>query len=260
MKRGKHICNTLKAIRKQIADANSIAYSPVECSHEGDCLGTCPACEAEVRYIEKELNLRRIAGKAVAIAGLSAGMLAFTACGDGSRHKTDMSREPRPVPLEKTGDSDIKGKVRSKNELQNQGNKTTAKFSTQPSKNKDELVTTGEITDVSADTVKKERLFGMIAEQPPSFPGGVNALSKYIKDNLTYPDSLKDCIQGRVIVSFFVEADGSVTNVKVVRGVHPLLDKEAAKVVGNMPKWNPGTSQGKPARTNYTVPIVFKME
>lgn len=81
MRQGKEICNTLKTIRKQIADANEIKYEPKECHHEGDCAGSCPACEAEVRYLERELSLRRKLGKAVAVVGLSAGLAGLaTSC------------------------------------------------------------------------------------------------------------------------------------------------------------------------------------
>ena len=80
MTRGKSICNALKAIRKQVADANEIKYEPRECHHEGECRGTCPACEAEVRYIEQQLNFRRLLGKAVAVVGISAGLAALTSC------------------------------------------------------------------------------------------------------------------------------------------------------------------------------------
>ena len=74
MTKGKSICNVLKTIRKQVADANEIKYEPRECHHEGECRGTCPACEAEVRYIEQQLNIRRQLGKAVAVVGISAGL------------------------------------------------------------------------------------------------------------------------------------------------------------------------------------------
>ena len=80
MTKGKTICNELKRIRKQIADANEIDYEPRECNHQGECLGTCPACESEVRYIEKQLDLRRQLGKAVAVVGLSAGLFVMTGC------------------------------------------------------------------------------------------------------------------------------------------------------------------------------------
>ena len=80
MTKGKSICNVLKAIRKQVADANGIKYEPRECHHQGECLGTCPACEAEVRYIEQQLDIRRHLGKAVAILGVSASLTALTSC------------------------------------------------------------------------------------------------------------------------------------------------------------------------------------
>lgn len=71
MYKGKHKCETLKSIRKQIADANEIPYEPRVCTHKGDCMGTCPACESEMRYIENQLNIRKMAGKAVKIIGLA---------------------------------------------------------------------------------------------------------------------------------------------------------------------------------------------
>ena len=79
MKHGKHICNTLKAIRLDIARANGIKYEPRECHHEGDCSGTCPACESEMRYLEREIARRRSNGKAALIAGVSLGLMSFTA-------------------------------------------------------------------------------------------------------------------------------------------------------------------------------------
>ncbi len=79
MTKGKAICKVLKDIRKQVADANDIEYEPRECNHQGECQGTCPACEREVSYIEKQLDIRRQLGKAVTIVGLSAGL--FTLAG-----------------------------------------------------------------------------------------------------------------------------------------------------------------------------------
>ena len=80
MTKGKSICNVLKTIRKQVADANEIKYEPRECHHEGECRGTCPACEAEVRYIEQQLNIRRQLGKAVVVMGISTGLAGLTSC------------------------------------------------------------------------------------------------------------------------------------------------------------------------------------
>ena len=79
MKHGKHICNTLKAIRLDIARANGIVYAPRECHHEGDCSGTCPACENEMRYLEREIARRRSNGKAALIAGVSLGLMSISA-------------------------------------------------------------------------------------------------------------------------------------------------------------------------------------
>ena len=75
--RGRNICNTLKAIRKQIADANGINYSPEECHFEGECKGTCPKCEQDVRDLEYELHLRQMAGKAIKVAGVALGITAL---------------------------------------------------------------------------------------------------------------------------------------------------------------------------------------
>ena len=80
MSKGKSICSVLKTIRKQVADANGIEYEPRECHHQGDCRGTCPACEAEVRYIQQQLDIRRQLGKAVAVVGISASLAALSGC------------------------------------------------------------------------------------------------------------------------------------------------------------------------------------
>lgn len=79
MKHGKFICNTLKAIRLDIARANGIEYSPCECHHKGDCAGTCPACESEMRYLENEIDRRRLLGKAALVAGVSLAVSSLTA-------------------------------------------------------------------------------------------------------------------------------------------------------------------------------------
>lgn len=91
MARGKNKCRILKQIRKQIADANDIHYVIEECKFKGDCTGTCPKCEAEVRYLEEQLEERRVLGKAVALVGVSAGIAALSSCGDR------ISKQPQPL-------------------------------------------------------------------------------------------------------------------------------------------------------------------
>ncbi len=80
MRQGKHICETLKGIRREIAEANEIDYNPTECTHEGDCAGTCPKCESETRWLERQLRNRQALGKAVTIAGLSVALGAMSSC------------------------------------------------------------------------------------------------------------------------------------------------------------------------------------
>lgn len=94
MRRGRKICETLKSVRKSIAEANNICYEPRECNHKGDCNGTCPACEAEVKYIESELSLRKRMGEVIRIAGVAAGIgtLAMScAYNSPSQNSTDNS-------------------------------------------------------------------------------------------------------------------------------------------------------------------------
>jgi len=91
------------------------------------------------------------------------------------------------------------------------------------------------------------------------FPGGQIKMATFIKENLKYPEDA-DGAHGRVIVNFVVEEDGSISDIKVVRGVHPSLDAEAVRVVKLMPKWKPAERGGKPVRTKYTLPISFRIQ
>ncbi len=92
----------------------------------------------------------------------------------------------------------------------------------------------------------------------PKYPGGIEKMFEFIAYNLRWPDD-DACIQGRVVVSFIVEKDGSLTDVKVIKSVDPAFDKEAVRVVKSMPKWEPGMWRGKPARVHYCIPIKFRL-
>ncbi len=206
MKRGKKICDTLKEVRMQVAKANDIKYAPTECHHKGDCAGTCPKCEAEVRWLEQQLQLRRQLGKAVAVVGVSMGLAALTSC---ESQLTEMNT-----------DSNISSVL-------NQNNNS--------------------------------EWMGEIISPQPSFPGGSQALVDFLRENTKYPEqALKDSIEGRVVVAFVIDTDGSITKPEVVRGVHPLLDAEALRVVKLMPKWEPGSENGTPVKVRYNLPITFK--
>lgn len=100
-----------------------------------------------------------------------------------------------------------------------------------------------------------------VVEKMPQFPGGQGALIKYIEKNIQYPViAQENGIQGRVSCSFVINADGSIENTEVIRGVDPSLDKEALRLISTMPKWEPGIQRGKKVRVKYTVPVTFKME
>lgn len=98
------------------------------------------------------------------------------------------------------------------------------------------------------------------ADQMPSFPGGPSALNSYLANEITYPAiCINNKIQGRPIVQFVVERNGSISSAKIVRSVDPALDKEALRVISSMPKWNPGKKNGVPVRVKYTIPVTFKL-
>ncbi len=205
MKRGKKICDTLKEVRMQVAKANDIKYAPTEYHHEGDCAGTCPKCEAEVRWLEQQLQLRRQLGKAVAVVGVSVGLAALTAC---ESQLAEMST-----------DNSISSAM-----TQSVGNRIS-------------------------------EFMGVIAER-----GGQQALLDFLRQNVNYPEQAKkDSIEGRVVVGFVIDTDGSITDPKIVRSVHPLLDAEALRVVKLMPKWEPGSENGTPVKVKYNLPISFKI-
>jgi periplasmic protein TonB len=115
-------------------------------------------------------------------------------------------------------------------------------------------------TDAEED-MDEEGIF-VIVEDMPGFGGGdSNKFREYIARNLRYPEiAAENGIQGRVFVSFVVEPDGKVSNVRVVRGVDPSLDREAVRVVESSPRWTPGKQRGKPVRVSFTFPIIFVLQ
>ncbi len=109
---------------------------------------------------------------------------------------------------------------------------------------------------------EEEEVIFMVVETMPEFPGGQQALFKYLNENVKYPViAQENGIQGRVICQFVVNKDGAIVDVEVVRsGGDPSLDKEAVRVIKSMPKWNPGKQRGKAVRVKYTVPVNFRLQ
>lgn len=99
-----------------------------------------------------------------------------------------------------------------------------------------------------------------VVEQMPEFPGGMEALLAYLGKNIKYPASAQENnIQGRAVIEFVVNKDGTIVDPKVVKALDPACDKEALRVIKAMPKWNPGKQRGKPVRVKYTVPVTFRL-
>lgn len=113
-------------------------------------------------------------------------------------------------------------------------------------------------TNTTLPKEEDEQELGWIVEDMPEFPCGEAALRKYITENTIYPDEAKSKgLEGKVFINFLVNKTGDVEDVKVARGVDPLLDNEAIRVVQSMPKWKPGSQRGKPVAARFTVPITF---
>ena len=111
-----------------------------------------------------------------------------------------------------------------------------------------------------SDEPKPNKVYDVV-EQMPQYPGGTGKLFEYLAKSVRYPKEAENAgVQGRVIATFVVEKDGSISNAKVVRSIHPALDAEALRVINGMPNWNPGTQNGEPVRVKYTVPITFRLQ
>ena len=114
--------------------------------------------------------------------------------------------------------------------------------------------------EVEEEDVSEQEIF-QIVEEMPAYPGGEQKLMEYVAKNIKYPQIARETgIQGRVFVSFVVEPDGSVSNVKVLRGIGGGCDEEAMRVVKSLPKWKPGKQRGKAVRVSYMLPVNFKLQ
>ena len=247
MAKGKQTCKILKEIRKQIAAENDIELVVSECTYQGDCLGTCPKCEAEVRYLERELEKRQRMGKAAIFAGMTIGT-AITAAGCGPLAPTPNGMLVRPEDT------------------------ITATTDTVRNDSVDEpFLLEGDVMAPVPDSLKvfvfepveDEDRPGVyiVVDQMPEFPSGDKGLYEFIADNIKYPAEAKEeGIKGRVFVNFIVEPDGSVSDIRVLRGIGGGCDEEAVRVVKSMPRFKPGMQDGETVRVSYTIPVFFRLE
>jgi TonB family protein len=265
MKRGKRICKELKAVRKRIADENGIELHQDECKHTGDCLGTCPKCEAEVRYLEQALTQRVATGRIATVAGLT---LSLAACG-GTAEPTlsvDTPLDTLPTDTACTTDTTINTETDIPcPDIPVPGDIVVLGFTDEEvakqDTNKYELIE-GEIGPAD-EAIKEEVLDGeaeiyVFPDEYPSYPGGEEAMYDFINRNLQYPEGA-GCITGTVVIRFVVEKDGSISNVSIAREIGGGCGKEAARVVKMMPKWNPGKKNGKEVRSEFILPVQFQL-
>ena len=238
MTRGKNICNRLKALRKSIAEENGIPLATEECTYKGECRGTCPRCEAEVRYLENALSDRLRVGKAATVAGLALGL---TSCGGPSAVQG--------------GDTvlTVDSAMADTNAVRE------ADSSESPWREQDDLldIVCGDIYVI--DTNAMPDLSGIIArpDVEAEFPGGSAALDKFLIDNIQYPQqALENGIGGKVIVYFLVDTDGTIKNPYIMRDIGGGCGKEALRVVRMMPRWIPGKMGGKAVSMAVTLPVI----
>ncbi len=280
MAKGKQTCKILKEIRKQIAEENDIELVISECTYQGDCKGTCPKCEAEVRYLERELEKRQRLGKAAVFAGMTIGTaITAASCGPLLPPPDGMLVEPDDTITATTdtvsNDSAVEPFLLEGDVVAPAPDTVTADIGKErktlcPSDMlleivggiEDDEVTEGLIVPEVGEVENSDFVdVYAIVEQMPEFPGGEVELFHYISKNIHYPQEAKEKgIQGRVFIGFVIEKDGSVSNVRNLRGVDSELDAEAMRVVESMPKWKPGMHNGEFVRVSYQIPIHFKLE
>ena len=274
MKKGKRTCEILKGVRRKIAQENDIPLVERECTHEGDCRGTCPYCESEVRYLERELSKRRALGKAVTVAGIAVSTMMMGACHSPKTPATPAGSEPEPTPVntlsqpaesspgpaDEPANEPIRGNRPAsapKEEILRIVENGLCVSTDEPDFGEDVFDYEG-IVEVD-DDYDEPPMMGLLTEEMPEFPGGMDSLQAFLAREIQYPQVAKDNgISGTVLVEFVVEEDGRVTNAVVKVPLFPECDKEAWRAVMSMPKWKPGKNMGKPVRCYYQVPIQFK--
>jgi len=295
MKRGKRTCEILKEVRRKVAQENGIPLVERECTHEGDCRGTCPYCESEVRYLERELSKRRALGKAVTVAGIAVSSMMMGACHSPKTPAPATGNAPEPAveatsrqvseeadgqdvppppgqsdPYELDGVVEEVGKIAEPNDnssesAPNRCSQKAAQLSNKDGWDGDFWMGDVEVVETEGLVVEVDEMSEnddsplRFTEEMPEFPGGPDSLKAFLAREIQYPPVAKNNgIRGTVLIEFVVEKDGRVTNAKVKVPLFPECDKEAVRGVMSMPKWKPGRNMGKPVRCYFQIPITFR--
>ncbi len=244
MAKGKQTCKILKEIRKQIAEENDIELVIEECTYKGDCLGTCPKCEAEVRYLERELKKRQRLGKVAVVAGMSLGtMLAATSC-DTTKPVANTTKPDIPEALRDTTREVLMGIVPMYNpvllHLDSVSPEVQAKMVFPESKR---LTVNGyelQIPESLYSTYKEYKEPYLVEKAvriaAPHYLGGEPAMLQFLEEYLG-----EDARKGsrEIEVEFIVSVSGRLHNVEVVRGIDEKLDDQVTRVF-KMMEWEPG--------------------
>ena len=213
MKRGKHICETLRAIRLDIARANGIKYFPRVCHHEGDCAGTCPACESEVRYLEREIARKRRLGKAAVVAGVSLGLMSVTAT------SCDFISQSVQRIVQHGDDESLLGEIEA---------------------------ITPEMYLIKAEqyTMQSDKriIESELGEGPKAvFPGGEGALFKFIKEHFICPEGVDDTTY--TIIELWIDIEGNAYDPYVSEYSDSTFVAEALRVTKLLPKFEPARDE-----------------
>ena len=291
---GKNICHALKTIRKQVAEANGIDYTPAPCHYDGECNGTCPCCEAEVQYIESQLGGLRLAGKAVKVAGLALGITMATGCNfpsgtppsatdkSATANENSPTNQSNPQPptdtLISSPDDDAKPHARRyyvRGNIRRAVKKDMAQVDTTAVYMADssgyalpEVSVTGKtaqrISTIAGGIPCVQRIVrnrNHVYQNPdivPRYKKGDEAMRQFIADHIRVTPHMT-AASGQVLVrvACVVERNGRLSAMRVVQSADSLYDAEAIRVLKLMPRWKPARVERKRVRSLVVVDVPF---
>ena len=294
---GKNICHALKTIRKQVAEANGIDYTPAPCHFHGDCSGTCPACEAEVQYIESQLGRLRLAGKAVKVAGLALGLTMVAGCNSSpgtppsasdksaAANETSPTSQPCPQPHANAlvSTTDEGAKPHAKHHYVRGNNRrvvkkgaaqadTTAIYmadssgfalpevSVTSTPAKKIACYAGGIPSIQRIARNRNHVY-LNPEISPRYKKGDEAMRQFIADHIRItPHMSAACGQFKVKVACVVERNGRLSAMRVIQSADSLYDAEAIRVLKKMPRWKPARMEGKRVRSLVVIDVRFVLK
>ena len=266
MTRGKQTCRILKEIRCSIAEANDISLAISECSYQGDCTGTCPRCEAEVRFLEHQLRLRRLAGKAVVLAGLSTALAPLTGCTPQSASAPAIEVQQDSINTACTdelieGDIDFPDKEDIREVELDTSVTVDSSEAAISAKDMDSAEDLNNIIvgEVNSELPKDDGIYEIF--QVPYKPG-VAEIDSYIQKNIHYPDeAVAQGASGKVVIEVIIDSLGNITQPRIVKWRHPALDKTALDLEKSMKAVEPcKLEDGTCVNCRLTIPISFKIQ